>query len=606
MPSLYADHIKPAANFVASHGPSFGVERWEEQDGYSPSTIAAEIAGLVAAADLADANHDPVSAAVWRGVADDYQRSIKGWTVTTNGPLAPRYFIRLSKTGDPNAAISYSVGNGGPTLDQRSVIDAGFLELARLGELPANDPDILASLPVVDATIRSNTASGPGWHRYNGDGYGDRASDGHPWAPSGVGTGHLWPALSSERAEQSLQTGERDRRGVRCSTAWTSSPAVSSLIPEQDWESAEPRALAVRDAARRLPRSASSTASPQARPARSTGRRRPSYGCSPTSARAASATARRARTSRYVAHTQRTTPLTVTSPADESAVSASPVTVTGTTAPGNAVYVTATNTDANSATTSASTTADAAGAFSVAVAVTGGTIVLNVVAVSTSGGTAHVKRSVVFDFVPGTMLLDVTDPSGDDNGPGNYAYPTSDNFHPGAFDIQEFQVFDDGTNVIFRVKVRDLTPTFGSPLGAQLSTSTCTIQAPPRPQPRRLPPTRHATSRSRRRCVEPADPGAGVRSALRGCRRRDARHGRDQRERRSPASSLSGSRRRASARRAPGWAFTVVLAGQDGFSGDQARGFQPTPQDFQFGVCATPSADPHCTFSPGAVPKRWT
>ncbi len=56
------------------------------------------------------------------------------------------------------------------------MIDAGFLELARLGELPANDPDILASLPVVDATIGANTPSGPGWHRYNGDGYGDRSS----------------------------------------------------------------------------------------------------------------------------------------------------------------------------------------------------------------------------------------------------------------------------------------------------------------------------------------------------------------------------------------------------------------------------------------------
>jgi glucan 1,4-alpha-glucosidase len=87
--SLFANHIKPAANFVASHGPAFGVERWEEQDGYSPSTIAAEIAGLIAAAHLADINHDPISAAVWRGVADDYQRSIKSWKVTTNGPLAP-------------------------------------------------------------------------------------------------------------------------------------------------------------------------------------------------------------------------------------------------------------------------------------------------------------------------------------------------------------------------------------------------------------------------------------------------------------------------------------------------------------------------------------
>jgi glucoamylase len=126
--NLYQQHIKPAANFVISHGPSFGVERWEEQNGYSPSTIAAEIAGLVAAADIALANHDTLSAQLWLGVADDWQRSVEGWTVTTNGPLASSpYFIRLSKTGDPNAAISYNLGNGGPTLDQRSVIDAGFV-----------------------------------------------------------------------------------------------------------------------------------------------------------------------------------------------------------------------------------------------------------------------------------------------------------------------------------------------------------------------------------------------------------------------------------------------------------------------------------------------
>jgi carbohydrate-binding DOMON domain-containing protein len=53
----------------------------------------------------------------------------------------------------------------------------------------------------------------------------------------------------------------------------------------------------------------------------------------------------------------------------------------------------------------------------------------------------------------------------------------------------------------------------------------------------------------------------------------------------------------------PGWGFTVVLTGQDGFSSDRARGFQPTPQEFQFGVCAAASMDPHCTFNPGLVPK---
>jgi glucoamylase len=31
---FYTSHVMPAANFVASHGPAFGVERWEEQGGY--------------------------------------------------------------------------------------------------------------------------------------------------------------------------------------------------------------------------------------------------------------------------------------------------------------------------------------------------------------------------------------------------------------------------------------------------------------------------------------------------------------------------------------------------------------------------------------------
>ncbi len=599
--TLYTNHIKPAANFVASHGPAFGVERWEEQDGYSPSTIAAEIAGLVAAAELADANHDPVSAAVWRGVADDYQRSIKDWTVTTTGSLAPRYFIRLSKTGDPNAAISYNVGNGGPTLDQRLVIDAGFLELARLGELSPTDPDILASLPVVDATIRSNTASGPGWHRYNGDGYGDRSSDGRPWAPSGVGTGHLWPALSSERGEQSLQTGDATGAASLLDGMDQFAGGVS-LIPEQDWEYPN---LALSPFG--TPPETASIGFVNGEPAGSAG---------PLNWSAASFVRLFANIGadrlvdrpqstyrRYVAHTQGTTPLTVTGPADQSAVSASPVTVTGTTAPGNAVYVTATNTDANSATTSASTTADGAGAFSVAVAVTGGTTVLNVVAVSGSGGTAHVKRSIVFDFVPGTLLLDVTDPSGDDNGPGNYAYPTFSGFHPGAFDIQEFQVFDDGTNVIFRVKVRDLSPTFGSPLGAQLvdvyvhdpgaapgSTSTAAANTSRNFQ---IAPA-YAWSR----LIQVQGFGQRYENAS-GTTLATVAISANQISRfitfRVPKASLGSP--------GPGWAFTVVLTGQDGFSGDQARGFQSTPQDFQFGVCAAPSTDPHCTFDPGTVPK---
>src|SRR4029077_18773773 len=119
---LWSDHVRKAADFVVAHGPSFGSERWEEQGGFPPAPSAAEIAGLVAAGRIADVNGDHASARVYRATADFFQRSIKGWTVTTTGPYAPRYFIRLSKTGDPNAAITYNLGNGGPNADQRAVV----------------------------------------------------------------------------------------------------------------------------------------------------------------------------------------------------------------------------------------------------------------------------------------------------------------------------------------------------------------------------------------------------------------------------------------------------------------------------------------------------
>ena len=102
-------HIKAAANFLISHGPSAGPERWEEQSGYSPSTIAAEIAGLVAAGTIANQHGDAASARVWLATADQYQRSIKGWSVTTNGPLSdgPVLHPACSKTGRSERRAMY-------------------------------------------------------------------------------------------------------------------------------------------------------------------------------------------------------------------------------------------------------------------------------------------------------------------------------------------------------------------------------------------------------------------------------------------------------------------------------------------------------------------
>src|SRR2546425_741971 len=412
--ALYQNHVRPAIDFLIAHGPSFGPERWEEQGGFSPSTIAAEVAGLVAGATIADANGDSATANVARAVADDWQRGLPGWAVTTNGPLANHpYYIRLSKTRDPNAAISYNVGNGGPTLDQRTLIDQGFLEMVRLGLTPASDPTIAQSLPIVGTTIASETSTGAGFHRYNGDGYGDGANDGHPWAPSGRGSGHLWPALAGERGEYELANGNR-ATGWQRLMAMLGGASGPGLIPEQVWE---------------LPDLAASP-----------------FGTDPTAASigfrhggpAGSASPLTwsdgqyvrlmrdllagkvleqpaAVVNRYVTHHQSQTTLTVSQPADNSSVAGSPVTVAGTSVPGDTIYVAATNTDHNSQTTTASTAVQPDGSFSMTVPVTGGTTVFNVAAVSQSGATAHAQRSVVFDFTPGTVLFDVTDPSNDDN-----------------------------------------------------------------------------------------------------------------------------------------------------------------------------------------------
>jgi glucan 1,4-alpha-glucosidase len=249
--AFYRSHVRPAADFVVNHGPAFGVERWEEHPGYSPSTIAAEIAGLVAASRLAAAAGDASRASLYAATADYYQRNVKKWTVTSNGPYGTgRYFIRLSVTGHPDTAETYDLGNGSlATVDQRRVIDAGFLELTRLGELPASDPDVLRSLRVVDSVVGSPTSSGPGWHRYGikasgaTDGYGDCyvpdptscSPSGAPWFPTAKGSGHLWPVLDGERAEHDLQAGAA---GPAASLLRTMQDMTSGLgmVPEQAWE----------------------------------------------------------------------------------------------------------------------------------------------------------------------------------------------------------------------------------------------------------------------------------------------------------------------------------------------------------------------------------
>ncbi|MES2092569.1 MAG: glucodextranase DOMON-like domain-containing protein [Actinomycetota bacterium] len=600
--------VRAAANFLASHGPSFGVERWEEQTGYSPSTIAAEIAGLIAAATIADEQNDPASARVWRATADQYQRTIKTWGVTTSGPLsAEPYFIRLSKTGDPNAAISYNVGNGGPTLDQRAVVDAGFLEYVRLGILPATDPVILDSLAVTDATIQRPTDSGPGWLRYNGDGYGDCfvgsgtncTVTGAPWTLGFTGTGHPWPVLGAERAQQYLAQGQK----AQASAALVSINRMNSgpgLVPEQVWDRADvPASPYGTDPASAsigfINGKADGSASPLTWGSASQVRLTADLAAGRTLEQPSQVR------ERYVSHSQGSTPLTVTAPTDGAATGAT-TTVSGTAAPGATIDIADVATDANSVTTLTQVTAAADGSFTVDVTSAAGTNVFVITSTASNGGTAQVVRSVVNDVVTGTLLYSTDDPTGDDNGPGNYAYPKAGDFRPGAFDLDRFQVYDTGSTVTFRVQTVNLTPTFGSTNGAQLvdvyvsqpgATATSTAPSYPSMNYTTITPWSRlieAQGFGNNRFVDAAGTSLGPVTIGANAVSRYITFSVDK-------AALGGVP-------SSGWGFTVVLTGQDGTHGfDQTRSFSATPGDYSFGVCASASSSALCSADPDTVPK---
>jgi glucoamylase len=238
-------HVQRAAECILAKGPATQ-ERWENATGYSPASIGAEIAGLVCAAQIAQANGANEQAARYRSIADDWRSRLDHWTVTTNGPLSSSpYFLRLSVDGDANAGTTYTLADGGPTVDQRTVVDTSFLELVRLGVLRADDPDVLSTLPVVDRELGVDTPNGTFWHRFNHDGYGE-TPDGRPFGTND-GIGRLWPIFAGERGEYELAAGQLagNVAGARAA-ATTRLDAIANtandglMLPEQVWDDNPP------------------------------------------------------------------------------------------------------------------------------------------------------------------------------------------------------------------------------------------------------------------------------------------------------------------------------------------------------------------------------
>jgi glucoamylase len=231
----YLHHIKPAADLIVKSGGVTGQERWEENGGYSPSTLAAMISGLVSAAAIARVNNDAASQQRYLSTAGYYRKMVIAWTYTTTGPLGSgHYFERIDGNGNPNDADIIQIQNGGGSYDERSIVDMGFLELVRQGIYPANSPYITSSLPVVDAALEETINGNHYWHRYNHDGYGEHAN-GSDYDGSGIG--QLWPILSGERGIYEVAAGQDADQYL---TAMMAAANASGMIPEQVWSNDAP------------------------------------------------------------------------------------------------------------------------------------------------------------------------------------------------------------------------------------------------------------------------------------------------------------------------------------------------------------------------------
>ncbi len=239
--------VRAAAGFLVRNGPVTQEDRWEEDGGYSPFTLAVEIAALLAAAEFADAAGASAEAGFLRDTADTWNAMVERWTYVTDTELARRvgvdgYYVRIAP---PEVADAPSPAGGFVPIKNRppgmadypaaEIVSPDALALVRFGLRAPDDPRIVATVRVIDALLRVELATGPAWHRYNEDGYGEHP-DGSPFDGSGVG--RAWPLLTGERAHYELALGNR-AEAERLLAVMAAQSGPGGLLPEQIWDAAD-------------------------------------------------------------------------------------------------------------------------------------------------------------------------------------------------------------------------------------------------------------------------------------------------------------------------------------------------------------------------------
>jgi glucoamylase len=231
--------VRKAAIFLARNGPVSPQDRWEEEPGYAPFTIATEVAALLVAAELADAASETVAAEYLRETADAWNASIERWLYVTGTELAELhgvdgYYVRVTQP-DRSEGSRRNRPSDETTRPAALMASLDSLAFVRFGLRAPDDSRIANTVKVIDATLKVETPRGPAWRRYQGDAYGEH-SDGEPY--NGAGVGRAWPLLTGERAHYELAAGRSDA-AEGLARAMETLAGETGLLPEQVWDSAD-------------------------------------------------------------------------------------------------------------------------------------------------------------------------------------------------------------------------------------------------------------------------------------------------------------------------------------------------------------------------------
>ena len=236
--------IRAAASFLARNGPVTGQDRWEENGGYSTYTIAVEISALLVAADFAEQAGERMLAELYRATADDWHEQLDSWTYVSGTRLAREvgvqgYYVRIAPPDVANADAPSSgiIQLRNRQLDEslvpyQEVVSVDALALVRFGLRAPDDPRIVNTVRVIDALLRARTDTGPAWHRYNGDGYGEKRNGD---AFDGIGIGRPWPLLAGERAHYELAAGKHEV-AMQLLGVMRAQASDGGMLPEQVWD----------------------------------------------------------------------------------------------------------------------------------------------------------------------------------------------------------------------------------------------------------------------------------------------------------------------------------------------------------------------------------